>query len=88
MLKLTIIDLENDKKDINFGSDKELLKYVKLAYSYQSNIYNLDDMLAYLNETGMFQAKSEPYVFDNPNVLPNDYLTSSSVEDPWPRLGD
>lgn len=89
MLKMTVHDLENDRISTRFGSERELLEFLKLHYPVVSPAYHLDDAVQMLNDGDLFKVFVEPYVQDSSsNLLPDDYLTADQGDDPWPRAGD
>lgn len=91
MLKMTVHDLEADRAVVRFGSDGDLLDFLKLHYPVVAQARTLTQALALLNDSDLFRAAVKPYEPDlASNLLPDDYLHHSQAdeEDPWPRAGD
>lgn len=91
MLKLTVQDLEQDRVVTRFGSDSDLLDFLKLHYPVTERAPTLTQALALLNDSDLYRALVKPYEPDPAsNLLPDDYLHHSQAdeEDPWPRAGD
>jgi hypothetical protein len=88
MLKLTIRDVERDRIMTRFGSERELLDFVRNNYPATWGKRTLDLALGVLNASDLYEAKTEPHKMV-PSRLPVDYLTHSQAdsEDPWPRKG-
>jgi hypothetical protein len=91
MLKLTIGDLENARSVVRYGSDRELLVFVRDEYPVAAEAGTLTAAIEALNGSDLFDAKFEQYRESiEANILPSNYLTESQAdeEDPWPRAGD
>ena len=91
MLKLIVQDLEQDRAITRYGSDDDLLDFLKLHYPVVARALTLTQALALLNDSDLFRAAAKPYEPDPAsNLLPDDYLHHSQAdeEDPWPRAGD
>lgn len=90
MLKLTVHDVENDRNDYRFGSDGDLLKYLKMRYPQLRDALTLADAIRVMNDSDIFVVKAEQYEPSvEENLLPPGYATHSQAdeEDPWPRRG-
>ena len=91
MLKLTIQDVENDRIQTRFGSDDDLLDFLKRLHPVQlRDVLTLSDAVNVLNATDLYAVRTGQYEPDPAaNLLPEDYRTHSQAdtEDPWPRAG-
>jgi len=82
MLALTVKDLENDKIEKYFGSERECLYFLQLKYPMVEGASSLKLAVAALNASDMFIARYVPYVEDpESNLLPADYLTADEPEE-------
>ncbi len=92
MLKLTVQDIEQDCLTTRYGSDRDLLEFLKrLQPGMLHHVYTLADALRILNDSDLYAARSQPYEpLASANLLPDDYLTASQAEseDPWVRVAD
>ena len=86
MLKMDIVDLENNTISTRFGSDKDLLAVVELDYPPAYGAVDLKAAIAALNASDLYQAKVEPW-YPRPEPLNRGYLTEGPQDDPWPRHG-
>jgi hypothetical protein len=91
MLKLTVHDVENDRNDYRYGSDGDLLKYLKMRYPQLRDIYSLAEAIRAMNDSDIFVVSAEQYEPGvEANLLRPDYVTHSQADedDPWVRRGD
>ena len=91
MLKLTVQDVEQDRIQTRYGSDHDLLDFLRRLHpGLLHGVLTLGQAAKVLNDTDLFAVRMDQYESDpSANLLPEDYRTHSQAdtEDPWPRAG-